>query len=84
MEITQAIDMYNGNKHYYPPKEEDIPKLERRYDFIFTKNGKWFYNSSTDDVNILNKVEAHIPVEEKGEKWALIQNLTGEIIKSNL
>ena len=84
MKITEAIDMYNGNMHHYPPKKEDINLLIQRYDFIFTKNNKWFYNASTDDVDILKKITIHKVVEEKGEKWALINNLTGEVLKHNL
>jgi len=65
--ITKAIDMFNGNIHNYSPKEKDISLLKRRYDFIFTKNKKWFYNSSTDDKNILNTIKLNVPVENKNE-----------------
>jgi len=85
MKITEASDMYNNNEHNYPPKEEDISKLVDRYDFLFTKNKKWYYISSSDDYKAFTseKFSMHKPVEEAEENWAVINNMTGEIMLNN-
>lgn len=80
-----ATDMYNGNIHNYPCHPLDVTKINKKFDFIFTKENKWYYNSSSnnpeDFIQEVNLVEA---VESKGESWKIINAITGEIYKENV
>jgi len=82
--LLTATDMYNGNKHYYPAKESDLPLLVKRYDFIFTKNESWYYTSSSDHPTEFKSLKLHEPVEDVGEQWMIINNLTGAIHETNI
>ena len=84
--ITETTDYKNGQMHYYPPKKEDLPKLIKLYDFIFTKNGKWFYQSSHNNYKIFTSPDYNFqePIENKNENWAVINNMTGYVMLTNI
>lgn len=80
--------------HYHRAKTTDIygqfidavyplsttPTLS--YDFVFTKNERWIYMSSSDSVNDLKRNLAK-PVQNEGEKWRIVEAATGKIVDSN-
>lgn len=86
MNITKAIDYEHGEIHNYPPLEQDIHKLILRYDFIFTKNGVWYYISSSNDFKEFDNkgYDLRKPIEEHNESWAIVNNITGVVKLSNL
>lgn len=75
-EVT--FDMYTGREIRYPMPQP----LIRKYDFVFTKDGKWRYISSSDEPKWFHQITI-APVEAKGEKWRIVEAATGEIVESN-
>lgn len=80
-----AIDIYNHNRHTYPATELDKKLITKKFDFIFTRNSSWFYICSSDQSKefTLVPMEFNKAVEEKRQKWKVVNALTGEIINEN-
>jgi hypothetical protein len=75
MLFTEKLkDMFNGREIKYPVLDSKL-----KYDFIFTKEGKWFYVNSSDDFQKLISINSP-PVEKRKENWAIVEPLTGKII----
>jgi hypothetical protein len=76
-----ARDYCHNYPYSYPKDNKEALKVRLPFDFIFTRKGEWFYISSCDDWRkFTNKNFAlHEPVEEKGEKWKVVNAITGEI-----
>ena len=84
MHVGLVEDMYVFHRpHYYPCKEEDKHKLTKKYDFIFTRKGFWYYVASHDDHEIFEAEGYTSPIENRGENWRVLNALTGEIIHQN-
>lgn len=81
----KSIDMYNSTKHEYPASEFGKKIITKKYDFIFTKNGNWFYICSDDEPTafLTKPTDIKSQVEECGEKWKVLDALSGEIIHEN-
>lgn len=80
-----ARDYEHNYPYEYPKTGEEANKVRLPFDFIFTKKGDWYYISSCSDwKKFTNKEFAlHKPVEEKGEKWKIVDAITGEIKKQS-
>lgn len=80
-----ALDYQNYYPYAYPKTGEEASKVRLKFDFIFTKNKKWFYISSSNDAALFTAkgYELHKPVEQRNEQWKVVDAITGEIIKEN-
>ncbi len=80
-----ALDMFNLNEHNYPATVEQKKEIRLMYDFIFTKNGTWYYVSSSNMPKsfTITPTDLSTVVVEKGENWKVIHAITGGIIHEN-
>lgn len=77
--VHPTSDMYGAFYDVvYPRKANEGLK----YDFVFTKNKSWVYSCSENDPEKLIKSLAPV-VEERNEKWRVVETCTGEIYKQN-
>ena len=73
--------MKTGAAIRYP--SPDPSKNTLKYDFVFTKNGEWFYINSFDDPDShLVKRQAK-PVTASKEHWVILNPNTGSIRRAS-
>lgn len=76
--MCKSIDMYNGRVITYPHKPEEV---RRKFDFHFTKDKKWYYINSSDD--ILKFAQQQLIAVNRGQQFRIVDSLTGAIVKSS-
>ncbi len=64
----------------YPRGKANSNKLP--FDFVFSKNGLWFYMSSSDSPEKLRDILAP-PVVAAKERWRVVEYATGKIVLSS-
>ena len=79
----EVLDFKGEETHNYPATKEQISRIRFYYDFIFTREGKWFYASSSSDAEKFEKMRFHKPIEENGEEWKVINAISGQIISES-
>jgi len=86
MDVFKGIvgDVYGERDHTYPATDKLSAEVRLKYDFILTRNGKWFYMSSTNDPQQFINYKLNEPVEEKGEQWKIVEAISGEVFKEHL
>ena len=79
--VGTVKDMYGERDHIYPATDELITEIGLKYDFIFTREGVWFYISSSHNGEAFLDLLLDEPVEENDEQWKIVDAITGEIFK---
>lgn len=80
MFVKKAIDINTGKIRIY---KEGIEQ-EKQFDFVFTKNRRWYYKSSSNNQALFTSSRYGLEkIVGEGERWAIIDVKTGEIIKNS-